>query len=50
VVRLARTHRPSRVAQALRINYTALKRRVLADLSATSAGGGKPEFAGDARG
>jgi hypothetical protein len=30
MVRVARSYRPSPVAQALRVNYTALKRRVLA--------------------
>jgi hypothetical protein len=30
IVKVARVHRPSPVAQVLRVNYTALKRRVLA--------------------
>jgi hypothetical protein len=31
IVQVARAFRPSPVAQVLRVNYTALKRRVLAD-------------------
>jgi len=37
IVRLAQAYQPSRVAQALRLNYTSLKRRTLASQSATTA-------------
>jgi len=41
LVVLARFYRPSPVAQALRVNYTTLKSRVLASSRATPAGSGE---------
>jgi hypothetical protein len=43
-MRLARDHGLSPVAQELRVNYTVLKRRVLANPLATPAGGDETEF------
>jgi hypothetical protein len=37
MVRMAQAYQPSPVAQALRVNYTSLKRRLLADPLATPA-------------
>ncbi|MGD1084950.1 MAG: hypothetical protein ABSA47_09405 [Verrucomicrobiota bacterium] len=42
LVRMARAYRPSPVAQALRVNYSALKRRVLTNPPASPARTGDP--------